>query len=108
MLIHEGLKDPRVGMVTITAVQVSKDLGVASVYVSVYGSDQDREQSLEALNHAAGFLRKEIGRRMSLRRVPELRFRYDASIVEGLRMDELIASALAQDQRKQGDDDEEK
>ena len=93
-LIRDEVKDPRLGMVSISGVEVSRDMAHAKVYVSVLGEAQVAQDSLEALNHAAGFLRHELGRRMRLRSVPHLRFIHDRSLEEGARMSALIDEAL--------------
>jgi ribosome-binding factor A len=89
ILYHE-LKDPRIGFVTVTAVEVSGDLQHAKVYVSVMGSESEREESLKALIKATGFIRSEIGRRIRLRHVPELVFRLDTSIDYSSRITEVL------------------
>jgi ribosome-binding factor A len=93
-LIRDEVKDPRMGMVSISGVEVSRDMAHAKVYVSVLGDEQAAADSLEALNHAAGFLRRELGRSMRLRTVPQLRFIHDRSLEEGARMSALIDEAL--------------
>jgi ribosome-binding factor A len=104
-LIREEIKDPRVGMVTINAVDVSRDLGHAKVYVTTL-DEQNAESSVEALNHAASFLRGELGRRMFIRTVPQLHFQYDESIERGARMSSLIEDAIASDREKAKDRDD--
>ena len=96
-LIRDEVKDPRLGMVSISGVEVSRDMAHAKVFVSVLGEEPVAVASLEALNHAAGFLRHELGRRMRLRSVPQLRFIHDRSLEEGARMSALIDAALAGD-----------
>lgn len=88
-LIRLELKDPRLGWVTVDEVAVSRDLSVAKVYVSTL-EDGQLEASLEALKHAAPFLRRELGRRIKLRIVPELRFYQDTAIERGLRLTQLL------------------
>jgi ribosome-binding factor A len=94
VLIRDEVKDPRMGMASISGVEVSRDMAHAKVFVSVLGEEQVAMDSLEALNHAAGFLRRELGRRMRLRSVPQLRFIHDRSLEEGARMSALIDEAL--------------
>ncbi len=94
-LVHEEIKDPRLGMVSISAVTVSRDLAHAKVYVSVLGDEAAVTASLRVLNNAAGFLRRRLGRQMRIRAVPRLRFYFDQSIEEGARMDALIDAALS-------------
>jgi ribosome-binding factor A len=97
-LIRTELKDPRVRQVTVTEVQVTRDLEHAKVFVSVLGSD-DAAAAVTALTHAAGHLRRLLGREMRLRVVPELRFVEDRVLVEGSRLSALISQAVAEDAR---------
>jgi len=94
-LLHEELKDPRLGMISVSGVEVSRDLAHARVYISVLGGEEAVSETLKVLNKAAGFLRHQLGQRMRLRVIPQLRFMYDASLAEGARMDALIAAAVA-------------
>jgi ribosome-binding factor A len=94
-ILQEEFKDPRLGMISVSGVEVSRDLAHAKVYISVLGGDEDVSETIKVLNKAAGFMRHQLGQRMRLRSVPQLRFLYDGSIAEGARMDALIASALA-------------
>lgn len=102
-LIRTEVKDPRVGMVTISAVEVTRDLAHAKVFFTVLGDVDARRDSQAALNSAAGFLRHELGQRMLTRTVPQLRFVYDESIEHGSRLSALIDKAVASDGDKQGD-----
>ncbi|HSH26927.1 MAG TPA: 30S ribosome-binding factor RbfA [Wenzhouxiangella sp.] len=96
-LVREQVKDPRLGMTTVSAVQVSRDFSHAKVYVTVLGEPEVQRQSLQVLRRAAGFLRHELGRRMLIRTVPELHFVYDESIERGSRLSDLIEQAVAED-----------
>lgn len=89
-ILQTELKDPRIGFVTITGVDVTGDLSQAKVFLSVMGSEQQREDTLKALARAKGFIRTEIGKRIRLRTVPELIFQIDTSIEYGSRIQELI------------------
>lgn len=94
-LLRAELKDPRVGMITLTGVEVSPDLAHAKVFFTMLG-DADALALTEAgLKRAAGFLRSELGHRLKLRVTPELRFVYDASVERGVRLSKLIDDALA-------------
>ena len=73
-LLSKGLKDPRVGFVSIMAVKMSSDLQYANLYVSVYGSEKEKKDSLIGLRNSAGWIRRELGRRLKLRLTPEVRF----------------------------------
>jgi ribosome-binding factor A len=96
-IIRLELKDPRVTLVTITGVQVGSDLGLAQVYVSCLGSAEQREACMGGLNRGSGFLRRELGRRMKTRTVPQLRFVYDSSVERGSRLSRLIREAVESD-----------
>jgi ribosome-binding factor A len=84
-LMQREMKDPRIGFATITRVETARDLGHARVWVSVYGTDAERERSLSALRDAAPWLRRRLGERLTLRHVPELTIRLDESIAAGDR-----------------------
>jgi ribosome-binding factor A len=102
------LKDPRIGMVTVTGVEVTADLREATVYVSVLGGERRRRASLAGLESAHGVLQARINRELSLRRTPHLTFAYDPSVERGVRMTQLIdelASELPEEGT--GDDDSE-
>ena len=101
-LIQREVKDPRVGFVSVSDVEVTRDLSHAKVFVTVFEEDQASE-SIKALKHAAAFLRRRLGQELRMRTVPELHFHHDASVETGTRMDELIANAVASDR---GDDGE--
>lgn len=102
-LIRREVKDPRVGLVTITAVDVSRDVGHAKIYVTVMGQDDAEaiKQSIKVLNTAAGFLRMQLGREMKLRSVPQLHFHYDESVSRGVHLSALIERAVAEDRQHQ-------
>lgn len=97
-LIRTEIKDPRLGMVTVSAVQVSRDLSHAKVFISVLGDAEARQLSLQILNRAAGFLRHALGQQMIVRNVPQLHFVYDESIERGSRLSALIDAAVKSDQ----------
>lgn len=84
------LDDPRIGFVTITGVTVDRDLSVARVYVSVLGDDQQRDETMRALAHSIGLLRRAVSRQVKLRRTPELRLESDRSADMAMRMRELM------------------
>ncbi|GIZ12276.1 30S ribosome-binding factor RbfA [Pseudomonas sp. NCCP-436] len=103
VLIQREIKDPRLGLVTITAVEVSRDLSHAKVFITVMGKD-DPEQillNLEILSEAAGYLRMLLGKLMKVRSIPQLHFHYDASIRRGAELSALIERAVAEDRRHQ-------
>src|ERR671925_1346052 len=84
------LKDPRIGFVTVTGVETSPDLRRARVYVSVLGSDDQKQQALEGLRSSAGFLQSKVGEELRMKRTPTLEFHYDESIDRGMRISELL------------------
>lgn len=90
MLLQTELKDPRIGFVTVTGVEVTNDLSLARVYLSVLGNDEQKETTLKALERAKGFIRSEIGKRVRLRHTPEIEFRFDSSIEYGNRIETLL------------------
>jgi ribosome-binding factor A len=90
--IAEGLKDPRIGFVTVTAVETSPDLRHARVFVSVLGNQRERDESMVALQHAHGLFQAEINRLMRMKRTPELKFVYDETVEQGMRINELLES----------------
>lgn len=85
-----NIKDPRVTLVNITAVKVSKDIGTAKIYFTVTGDESDRREAEVGLRKAAAFIRRELGQIMRLRFVPQLRFVYDESVAYGRKIDELL------------------
>ena len=88
--LAEGLKDPRIGFVTVTAVDVSPDLRHGRVYVSVLGSEEEREQTLAGLRSSHGYLQAQVGTELRMKRTPTLEFVYDESIETGMRITELL------------------
>jgi ribosome-binding factor A len=93
-LLRAELKDPRVGMITLTGVEVSPDLAHAKVFFTTL-ADADSLKKIESgLDRAAGFLRVQLGKRLSLRVTPEIHFKHDASVERGVRLSQLIDSAV--------------
>jgi ribosome-binding factor A len=90
--IAEGLKDPRIGFVTVTAVETSPDLRHARVFVSVLGDKQERDASLAGLQRAHGVLQAEIAKVTHMKWTPELKFVYDETVERGMRINELLES----------------
>jgi len=100
-LIREEVKDPRLGMVTVVDVEVSRDLSHARVFVTLLTGDEEaRMTSVAILNDAAGMLRKFLGRRLRLRTIPQLHFHYDQSIEKGAELSALIDAAVASDRKR--------
>lgn len=103
LMIQREIKDPRLGLVTITAVDVSRDLSHAKVFVTVMGQDSPEQikLNLEILAEAAGYLRMLLGKSMKVRTIPQLHFQYDASIRRGAELSALIERAVAEDRKHQ-------
>lgn len=101
-LIQLEMKDPRLGMITVSAVDVSRDLKYADIYVTILEQQgkAERDQALEILARGAGFLRRRLGQLIKLRVVPELRFHYDESIARGQKLSALIEKAVSEDQHR--------
>lgn len=89
-MLLRGLKDPRIGFVTITKVTVSDDLRQAKVYYSVFGGEQEKEDSYQGLESATGYIKRELGRRMRLKYMPEITFHFDDSLEYGAHIEELL------------------
>ena len=86
----QRLKDPRIGFVTITGVKVTDDLHLATIYFTVIGNDEQKTDSAAGLNSAKGFIRREMGKTLKMRYVPDLIFRYDASVEYGNRIEGIL------------------
>lgn len=90
-IIQFSLKDPHVGFVTVTVVQVTSDYSYATVYVSFLGKEERKQAGLKALNRAKGFIRTELGKRLSIRKVPDLIFKLDNTLEKGQRIDSILS-----------------
>ncbi len=100
-IIGSEIKDPRVaGLTSVTEVKLTRDLRHASVYVSIYGSAFEKEETLQTLIRASGFIRSEIGRKIRLRHTPEINFFLDNSIEYGAHIDSVIKSLKKEEQAK--------
>ncbi len=105
IILQREIKDPRLGMVTVSGVELSKDLSYAKVFVT-FLNDDDSEvvtQGLKVLNDATGYIRSLVGKAMKLRIIPELKFVYDQSLVEGMRMSNLVSQVIQQDENRHQD-----
>ncbi|MGI6035799.1 MAG: 30S ribosome-binding factor RbfA [Limnochordia bacterium] len=89
-ILQREIKDPGLGFVTLTDVEVSKDLRYVNAYVSVYGSQESKKESMEALERATGFIRTEIGKRIRLRYTPEISFHFDDSMERSERIFRIL------------------
>jgi ribosome-binding factor A len=94
------LKDPRIGFVTVTRVELTSDLSHARVYVGVLGGEVERGRTLEALHHAAGHLRGEMGRRLHLRHAPQIHFEYDRGLDAADRVSQLLDEIKSEEPEK--------
>lgn len=105
MLLHD-IKDDRVGagMVSVTYVEVSGDLQHAKIYVSIYGTDEARTETMAGLTSATGYIRRELGKRIRLRRTPEVIFREDRGLEHGDRMLSLLNQLSQERQSKERED----
>lgn len=105
MIIQREIKDPRVGMmVTVSGVEVSRDLAYAKVFVTFLNDDNAEaiKGGVKALQDASGYIRSLLGKAMRLRIVPELTFFYDNSLVEGMRMSNLVTNVVRNDAQRRG------
>jgi ribosome-binding factor A len=100
-ILQQEVKDPRIGMVTISGVDITRDLAYATVFVTFLTiGDQTNDESLKGLNAASGYIRRLLGKAMRLRIVPEVRFTFDETLTEGLRISELVSGAVKNDKVK--------
>lgn len=100
-ILQTELKDPRVGMITLTGVEVSSDFARAKVFFTSLAGIERRDETLKGLARAGGFLRTTLGARLKIHNVPELHFVYDASVESGIRLTHLIEEAVASDAARQ-------
>ena len=105
MIVRDEVRDPRVGLATITAVQASPELDHAKVYVTSLGDEEEREEILAGLRSAAPFIRKELGSRLHMRRIPELHFEADRVLAEAMRIEQLLREALPPEPAAEADPD---
>ncbi|MDN7123324.1 30S ribosome-binding factor RbfA [Pseudidiomarina terrestris] len=107
LILQREIKDPRVSMVTVSDVEVSRDLAYAKVFVTFMQDDEEQvKQALKVLNNAAGFVRSLLGKRVKARIMPELRFVHDPSLNEGIRMSKLVDEAVRRDEQRHTPKDE--
>ncbi len=107
-IVLREMKDPRIGFVSVTDVEVSGDLRHAKVFISVYGSDKEKKETLEGLQQAQGFVRKLVGERVKIHHTPEIIFRYDDSIENGVHISEIIKDLKESGEIKESDSNAEK
>jgi ribosome-binding factor A len=90
ILIRDEVRDPRIGMVTITAVKASPELDHARIFLTVMGDEKEQEETIEGLSKASPFIRGQLGRRLRMRRIPELHFEIDRMMAEATRIESLL------------------
>ncbi len=100
-ILLKEVKDPRIGFVSLTEVKVSGDLKHAKVFVSVYGEDEEKKETMKGLKEATGYIRKLVGDRITTYHTPEILFKYDDSIEHGVYMSKLIEEVRAEDKKRQ-------
>ncbi len=106
MILQREIKDDRLKLVTVSGVELSRDLNYAKVFVTFLENDPEKiEQGMAVLKDASGFIRSLVGKAMRLRVTPELRFSYDQSLVEGMRISTLVSSTIAEDKRRMQESD---
>lgn len=98
MLLHD-IKDPRLGFTTVTDVKVTGDLREATVYVSLFGNEKEKRDSLNVLNKAKGYIRKEVGQRLNIYYAPEISFEEDCSLEYGMKIEKLL-NKIHEDDKK--------
>ncbi|MCX8574709.1 MULTISPECIES: 30S ribosome-binding factor RbfA [unclassified Gilliamella] len=105
IILQREIKDPRLGMVTVSGVDISRDLSYAKVFVTFLNDDDPQviEQGLTVLNDAKGYIRTLIGKAMRLRIIPEIKFFYDESLVKGMQMSSLVSDVIKQDNERHKD-----
>ncbi|MWN06253.1 ribosome-binding factor A [Gilliamella bombicola] len=105
IILQREIKDPRLGMVTVSGVDISRDLAYAKVFVTFLNDDDPQviEQGLAVLNDAKGYIRTLIGKAMRLRIIPEIKFFYDESLVKGMQMSSLVADVIKHDNERHKD-----
>ncbi|KKD01650.1 MULTISPECIES: 30S ribosome-binding factor RbfA [Photobacterium] len=105
VILQREIKDPRIGMATISSVEVSRDMGYAKVYVTFLTiGEQTPEDSLEALREMAPYIRSLLGKQIRLRVTPELNFIFDQSLTEGMRISNLVSKVVRDDEARRVDD----
>ncbi len=104
MILQREIKDPRVGMATVSDVELTRDLQHAKVFVTFFLNEEDNiEAGIKVLNDASGYIRILLGKAMKLRVVPEIRFVYDKTLVEGMRISNLVTNTVRDDQLRRGE-----
>jgi ribosome-binding factor A len=107
LILQREIKDPRLGMITVSAVEVSRDLAYAKVFITSLDNHEEDKSKLimKILGDAQGFVRSLLGKRIRARIVPEIKFVMDTSLIEGMRISNLVDRAIRDDSDKRGDED---
>lgn len=103
-IVANEVKDPRLGMLSITDVDVSRDLSFAKIYFSLLGSEEERANTLEGLDRAKGFIRSELAKRIRVRHIPEISFHFDPSLEYGFKMNALLRTLQSGEDGKQDEE----
>ncbi|MEX2015219.1 MAG: 30S ribosome-binding factor RbfA [Candidatus Hydrogenedentales bacterium] len=103
-LLGQGVKDPRIGFVSVMHVKMSSDLHYANVYVSLMGDEKEKKSSLIGLRQAAGYMRREVGKKLRLRYTPELRFFEDTTLDQAFHIDEVLKQLHEEDATRKDED----
>jgi len=106
LIIAGEVEDPRIGFATVTDARLSSDLRHVKIFVSVLGTEKEAAESLKALNHAAGFIRHQLGSALRLRRTPELHFVYDQTIETAARIEEFLSKEVEKAREREPGQDE--
>lgn len=106
VLVRDEVRDPRVGLATVTEVETSPELDHAKVYITSLGDDDEKDEILAGLRSAAPFIRGQLGRRLHMRRIPELHFEIDRVVEEATRIESLLRQVLPDGPEPVGEDDE--
>ncbi len=101
-IVEKQVKDPRIGFITITNVELSNDLRHAKIFISSLGTEEEQNKSMEGLEKAKGFIRREIASRINLRYAPEIIFRIDNSIEHGVKISKLLSELKDDNDRREG------
>ena len=103
VLVRDEVRDPRVGLATVTAVETSPELDHAKVYITTLSQDDEREEVMAGLRSAAPFVRSQLSKRLRMRRIPELHFQIDRVLDEALRIEALLREALPEGSGEKSD-----
>lgn len=108
MMIRSDIKDPRIAPITsITEINLTDDLQSAKIYVSVLGEDEEKKETIEGLKNSIGFIKRELGNRMNLRHIPDIKFILDTQIEQAMHIESLIDKAIKQDEEARSERNEE-